>query len=94
MLPPTVSGQGTVCPAKSNGLLSMTDDGDSSSSDTGGDRAAIMYTIIETAKMNNLNPEAYLYDIITCIAEHPINKIDQLLPWNWTTLYDARNTRS
>jgi transposase len=53
-------------------------------SDTGGDRAAIMYTLIETAKMNDLNPEAYLRDIIACIADHPINKIDQLLPWNFT----------
>lgn len=51
-------------------------------SDTGGERAAVMYTIIETAKMNGLNPEAYLRDIIACIADHPINKIDLLLPWN------------
>jgi hypothetical protein len=51
-------------------------------SDTGGDRAAIMYTLIETAKMNSLDPEAYLRDIITRIADHPINKINQLLPWN------------
>jgi transposase len=51
-------------------------------SDTGGDRAAIMYTLIETAKMNSLNPEAYLRDIIARIADHPINRIDQLLPWN------------
>jgi transposase len=53
-------------------------------SDTGGDRAAIMYTIIETAKMSGLNPEAYLHHIIARIADHPINKIDQLLPWNFT----------
>jgi len=33
--------------------------------------------------MNDLNPEAYLHDIIACIADHPINKIDQLLPWNF-----------
>ena len=51
-------------------------------SDTGGERAAIMYTIIETAKMNSLDPEAYLRDIIARIADHPINKIDELLPWN------------
>jgi len=53
-------------------------------SDTGGDRASIMYTLIETAKMNDLNPEAYLRDIIAQIADHPIKKIDQLLPWNFT----------
>ena len=51
-------------------------------SDTGGDRAAIIYTIIETAKMNGLDPEAYLRNVISRIADHPINKIDQLLPWN------------
>jgi hypothetical protein len=53
-------------------------------SDTGGNRAAMMYTIIQTAKLNGLDPEAYLRDILTRIADHPINKIDQLLPWNWT----------
>ena len=53
-------------------------------SDTGGERAALMYTILQTAKMNGLNPEAYLCDIISRIADHPINKIDQLLPWNVT----------
>jgi hypothetical protein len=42
-----------------------------------------MYTIIETAKMNGLNPQAYLHDIIACIADHPINKIDHLLPWSY-----------
>ena len=50
-------------------------------SDDGGRRAAIAYTLIETAKMNGLNPEAYLRDIIGRIAEHPIKKIDELLPW-------------
>jgi len=53
-------------------------------SDTGGDCGAIMYTLIETAKRNGLNPEAYLRDIISGIADQPINKIDQLLPWNFT----------
>jgi len=51
-------------------------------SNTGGDRAAIMYTILETAKMNGLDPEAYLRNILTRIADHPINRIDDLLPWN------------
>jgi transposase len=52
-------------------------------SDSGGTRAAAMYTLIETAKMNGLDPEAYLRDIIARIAEHPINRIAELLPWNW-----------
>ncbi len=50
-------------------------------SDTGGERAAIIYTIVETAKLNSLEPEAYLRNIITRIADHPINRIDDLLPW-------------
>jgi hypothetical protein len=51
-------------------------------SDNGGDRAAAMYTLIETAKLNGLDPEAYLRTVIGRIADHPINRIDQLLPWN------------
>ena len=52
--------------------------------DSGGDRAALMYTIIQTARLNGLDPEAYLRDVIGRIADHPINRIEQLLPWNWT----------
>jgi hypothetical protein len=51
-------------------------------SDAGGKRAAIAYTIIETAKMNGIEPETYLRDIISRIADHPIKRIDELLPWN------------
>lgn len=52
-------------------------------SDAGGQRAAAMYTIIESAKMNGLDVEAYLTDVIARIADHPINRIDEPLPWNW-----------
>jgi transposase len=52
-------------------------------SDAGGRRAACVYTIIETAKMNGINPEAYLTDILQRIGDHPSNQIDALLPWNW-----------
>lgn len=52
-------------------------------SDAGGKRAACIYTILETAKMNGVNPQAYLTDVLARIADHPINKIDALLPWNW-----------
>jgi transposase len=52
-------------------------------SDSGGQRAAAMYTLIETAKMNGLDPEAYLRDVLARIADHPINRIGELLPWNW-----------
>jgi transposase len=52
-------------------------------SDSGGVRAATMYTLIETAKLGGLNPEAYLRDVFARIADHPINRIDALLPRNW-----------
>lgn len=52
-------------------------------SDSGGVRAAKMYTIIESAKLNGLDPEAYLRDIFARIADHPINRINELLPWMW-----------
>ena len=51
-------------------------------SDPGGDRAAAMYTLLGTAKLNGLDPEAYLRHVLARIAEHPINRIDALLPWN------------
>lgn len=51
-------------------------------SDDGGVRAANAYTLVETAKLNGLNPEAYLTNVIGRIADHPINKIHELLPWN------------
>jgi transposase len=52
-------------------------------SDKGGRSAAIIYTITESAKMNGVEPYAYLRDILTCIADHPINRIAELLPWNF-----------
>lgn len=52
-------------------------------SDAGGERAAAIYSIIETAKLNGLDPEAYLRDVLTRIADHKINRIAELLPWNW-----------
>ncbi len=52
-------------------------------SDAGGDRAAAFYSLIETAKLNGINPEEYLTDVFTRIADHPVNKVHELLPWNW-----------
>jgi transposase len=51
-------------------------------SDTGGERAACMYTLIGTAKLCGLNPQAYLQYVLERIADHPITRIDELLPWN------------
>jgi hypothetical protein len=54
-------------------------------SDTGGDRAASIYTIVQTAKLNGVNSEAYLCKTLTRIADgHPINRLDALMPWNMT----------
>ena len=51
-------------------------------SDAGGERAAIIYSLIATAKLNGLDPEAYLREVLTRIADHPISGIAELLPWN------------
>ena len=53
-------------------------------SDEGGRRAAIIYTLIETARLNDVDPEAWLGDVINRIADHPNTKIDELLPWKWS----------
>jgi len=58
-------------------------------SERGADRAAVMVTLIMTAKLNDVDPQAWLANVLARIAAHPANKLDQLLPWNWSA--DARS---
>jgi hypothetical protein len=51
-------------------------------SDRGGDSAAVIYSLIATAKLNGIDPENYMRNLLSCIADHPINRIEELLPWN------------
>jgi len=53
-------------------------------SDRGADRAAVMATLITTAKLNDVDPQAWLADVLARINDHTIQNLDQLLPWNWT----------
>jgi transposase len=58
-------------------------------SDRGGQRAAVMYSLIVTAKMNDVDPQAWLADVLARIADHPASRLDELLPWNWKQLRNA-----
>jgi hypothetical protein len=51
-------------------------------SDAGGERAAVIYSLLGSAQLNGRDPEAYLTSVLRCIADHPINRIAELLPWN------------
>ena len=55
-------------------------------SDRGGRRAAAMYSLIVSAKMNDVDPQAWLADVLARIAAHPTHRLDELLPWNWKTV--------
>jgi transposase len=59
-------------------------------SDEGGRRAAAIYTLINTAKLNDIDPQAWLADILRRIADHPAKRIDELLPWNWQPADQAK----
>ena len=63
-------------------------------SDRGGRRAASMYSLIITAKMNGVDPQAWLADVLARIATHPAHRIDELLPWNWVSPALALSARA
>jgi hypothetical protein len=58
--------------------------------DSGGERAAALYTLLETAKLNDINPEAYLRWVLERIADHPSNRLAELLPWRFAQLIGDR----
>ena len=63
-------------------------------SDAGGERAAAIYSLIGSAKLNDLDPEAYLREVLTRIADHPINRIEEMLPWNLAASVPPTNATS
>ena len=59
-------------------------------SDRGGDRAAAMYSLIYTAKLNDIDPRAWLADVLARIADHPASRLHELLPWNWARAREGK----
>jgi transposase len=55
-------------------------------SDRGGERAAAMYTLIETAKLNAVDPQAWLANVLARLADHPARRLEDLLPWSWNQI--------
>ena len=63
-------------------------------SDRGGQRAAAMYSLIVTAKMNGVDPQAWLTDVLSRIASHPAHRLDDFLPWNWAPQASAISVKA
>lgn len=59
-------------------------------SDRGGERAAVMSTLIRTARLNDVDPQAWFADVLARIADHSIHRLDELLPWNWADAPERR----
>lgn len=62
-------------------------------SDSGGQRTAVMFTLIETAKLSDVDPKAWLADVLARIADHPVQQLDALLPWNWKAAREREAAR-
>lgn len=62
-------------------------------SDLGGERAASSYSLVGSAKLNGMDPEAYLREVLTRIADYPLNRIDDLLPWNLVSTQPTHSKR-
>ena len=60
-------------------------------SDRGGERAAAMYSLIATAKLNDVDPRAWLADVLARIADHPASRLNELLPWHWPRCSEDRS---
>src|SRR5580658_1712206 len=63
-------------------------------SDCGGERAAAMYSLIGSAKLNGLDPELYLHTVLAHIADHPISRIEELLPWNLAMALQTQSSQA
>jgi transposase len=72
-----------VAPGQKNNLFA--------GSDAGGERAAAIYSLVGSAKLHGLDPQPYLRHVIERIAEHPVNRIEELLPWRVDLQTDLAN---
>jgi transposase len=63
-------------------------------SERGAERAAAMYSLIVTARMNGVDPQAWLTDVLARIAAHPAHRLDELLPWNWRPPIEAVSAKA
>ena len=61
-------------------------------SDAGGERAAAIYSLLGTANLNGLDPELYLRTVLERVADHPINRVQEFLPWNLVAMLPSHLT--